>query len=524
MSKNREPSSRTVTRYTTTAIPYVNAQPHVGHAFELVLADALARRHRGRGDRVWFLSGTDDNSLKNARAAVAAGISTRALVDRHGAAFRRLVAVLGLSIDDYLQTSSDPRHAAGVAKLWRACQANGDIYRRHYRGLYCVGCEQFLRPDELVDGKCPDHDTPVESIEEENYFFRLSRYQDRIIHLIESNTIEILPIERRNEALSFVAAGLEDLSISRSRERAHGWGIPVPDDATQIVYVWFDALANYITALDYADEGPRFVALWQQSAERTHVIGKDILRFHAVYWPAILLSAGLALPTRIVTHGHLTVDKKKIGKSAGNAVDPFALVAAHGADPLRYYLVRHLHSTKDCDFNIEKIVASYNVELANQLGNLLRRSLTLVEQHQHGVILAPGPLGDDEAALIDCARATVAEVAAGFDAFALHQAVAAVWRLVAAANRYADQTAPWTLAKARLHDAHAAERLRTVLYCLAESLRLTATLIAPVIPGTAARIHVQLGLADGGGETWGALAAGTRVAPAEVLFPKRATR
>jgi methionyl-tRNA synthetase len=509
------------TSYTTTAIPYVNARPHVGHAFELVLADALARYQRLNGEEVRFLSGTDDNSLKNARAAEAAGISTRALVANNAAEFRRLGSALGLSLDDYIQTSSDPRHPAGVAKLWRACQASGDIYRKHYRGLYCVGCEQFYREEELADGRCPDHDTIPEPVEEENYFFRLSRYQERLFRLFDSKAIEILPNERRNEVLRFIERGLSDFSISRSRERARGWGLPVPDDTSQIIYVWFDALASYITALDYANEGEPFLRAWQQSARRTHVIGKDILRFHAIYWPAILLSAGVALPTRILAHGYLTVDKKKIGKSSGNAIDPFTLATTHGTDALRFYLLRHLHSTRDCDFSSEKLAESYDVELADQLGNLLRRSLALIARHAGGIIAAPGELGADENALIEHAVSTVAEVAAGFASFALHQAVAAIWRFVAAANRYADRTAPWTLAKTRLTDPVAAERLRTVLYCLAESLRLLALLISPVIPTTAATLLTQLGADDGQrSTTWGQLPAGTRVAPGAVLFPK----
>jgi methionyl-tRNA synthetase len=509
------------TSYTTTAIPYVNAQPHVGHAFEFVLADAIARYQRLCRERVWFLSGTDDNSLKNARAAEAAGLSTRALVARNAAAFGRLRGALDLSFDDYIQTSSDPRHLAGVAKLWRACHANGDIFRKRYRGLYCVGCEQFYREEELLDGRCPEHDTVPELVEEENYFFRLSKYQDQLIRLIDSKAIEILPEERRNEVLRFIERGLADFSISRSHERARGWGLPVPDDATQIIYVWFDALASYITALDYANDGAPFLQLWQQSARRTHVIGKDILRYHAVYWPAILLSAGIALPTRILAHGYITVDKKKIGKSSGNAIDPFALASAHGADALRVYLLRHLHSTKDCDFSSEKLTESHDVELADQLGNLLRRSLALIARHQEGIVAAPGALGDEENALIERAVATVAEVDAGFEAFALHQSVASIWRLVAAANRYADRTAPWTLARAQQHDPLAAERLRTVLYCLAESLRLIAVLITPIVPTTAANVFQQLGLSDGSRvTTWGVLPPGTRVAPGAVLFPK----
>lgn len=513
------------TAYTTAAIPYVNARPHVGHAFELVLADAIARYDRLCGARARFVTGTDDNSLKNTRAALAAGISTRALVDQNGAEFRRLTRSLDLSLDDHIQTSSDPRHARGVAKLWRACAARGDVYRKRYRGLYCVGCEQFYSDDELSAGCCPTHGTPAEIVEEENYFFRLSAYRDRLHALITARTLDIVPDERRNEVLRFLERGLDDFSISRSKDRAHGWGIPVPGDATQIVYVWFDALASYITALDYADEGERFVQFWTESTQRTHVIGKDILRFHAIYWPAILLSAGVPLPTRILAHGFLTVDNAKIGKSAGNAIDPFTLAAAHGTDAFRFYLLRHLHSTRDGDFSRDKLTQAYQAELADQLGNLLRRSLTLIARHQDGIVVAPGPFGADEQELVTRAAVTLDEVQAAFSSFALHQAVASIWRLVAAANRYADQTAPWTLAKTRLEDARAAERLRTVLYCLAESLRLLAVLLSPIIPTAAAQITAQLGLTDAVAVAkWGAFPVGARVSPGPVLFPKEEAR
>jgi methionyl-tRNA synthetase len=485
-----------------------------------VLADAIARHQRLCGERSWFLTGTDDNSLKNTRAAQAAGISTRALVTQNAAEFRRLASALDLSLDDYIQTSSDARHPGGVARLWRACEARGDIYRKRYRGLYCVGCEQFYTDDELASGSCPTHGSPAEAVEEENYFFRLSAYQDRLHQLIETRALEILPDERRNEVLRFIERGLADFSISRSHERAYGWGIPVPGDPTQIIYVWFDALASYITALDYGDEGERFVQLWKNSARRTHVIGKDILRFHAVYWPAILLSAGVEPPTRVLAHGFLTVDNARIGKSAGNAVDPLPLAAEYGTDALRFYLLRHLHSTRDGDFSRARLVEAYEVELADQLGNLVRRSLALIERHQDGVVAAPGPCGADEQRLIECATATVEEVKAAFESFALHQGVASIWRLVAAANRYADQTAPWTLA--RREDW---SRLRTVLYCLAESLRLLAVLLSPIIPASAARISAQLGLADAPLlAAWSELSVGARVTQGPVLFPKEGRR
>lgn len=316
--------------YVTTAIPYVNARPHLGFALELVQADVLARHHRLRGARVRFLTGTDDNSLKNVLAAEAEGLSTAELVDRNSAAYAALREPLALSFTDFIRTSRDARHRSGVERLWRACADAGDIYRTHYEGLYCVGCEQFYTSAELVDGKCPEHDVEPQLVAEENWFFRLSRYADRLHDLIAGGTIRVEPASRRNEVLGFIAAGLRDFSISRSRTRAHGWGIPVPDDPDQVVYVWWDALGNYITSLGYGEGGSNYRRWWVENDRRVHVIGKGVLRFHAVYWPAMLLSAGEPLPTDVLVHDYLTTDGRKISKSAGDVVDPVGLADRYG--------------------------------------------------------------------------------------------------------------------------------------------------------------------------------------------------
>ena len=294
--------------YITTTIPYVNARPHLGFALELVQADALARHHRGQGDHVRFQTGTDDNSLKNVLAAEAAGVGVQEFVDGNAAAFVALSEPLSLSVDDVIRTSRDPRHRAGVERLWRACADAGDFYRKHYRGLYCVGCEQFYAPAELSDGRCPEHDTEPQQVSEENWFFRLSRYTGRLHDLIATGVLRIEPAERRNEVLAFIAGGLEDFSISRSITRARGWGIPVPGDPSQVIYVWWDALGNYLTALGYGTAGEDHQRWWTGADHRIHLVGKGVLRFHAVYWPAMLLSAGQPLPTEILVHGYLTAD------------------------------------------------------------------------------------------------------------------------------------------------------------------------------------------------------------------------
>src|SRR5579859_35416 len=455
--------------YVTTSIPYVNARPHIGFALEAILTDALARYHRLKGEDAWFLTGTDENSLKNVQAAEREGLPTQALVDRNAAHFRALREPLNLSNDDFIRTSNDPRHLAGVRKLWEACAASGDIYKRAYRGLYCVGCEQFYTEDELVNGLCPVHLTPPELVEEENYFFRLSRYADRLRDLIESDQLRIVPQTRKNEALSFIRMGLEDFSISRSRSRAHEWGVLVPGDPQQVMYVWFDALGNYITALGYADDGPLYQRYWAQNPHRVHVIGKDILRFHTIYWPAMLLSANVPLPTSVFVHGFITLEGGKISKSRGNVIDPVELTDRYGTDALRYYLLSQIHATEDGDFSLERFIRTYNVDLADQLGNLLNRVVNMVSRYYDGGVPAPGALEEIDQRLVSLAEGLRERVDAAMAQFAPHEALAAIWELVSAANKYVAEVEPWTLAKRRKagpESASAEQRLATTLYHL----------------------------------------------------------
>jgi methionyl-tRNA synthetase len=518
--------------YVTTAIPYVNARPHIGFALEAVLTDALARYHRLRGEDVRFLTGTDDNSLKNVRAAEREGVPTGEFVARNAEHFQALHEQLNLSFDDFIRTSVDPRHLEGVAKLWEACDANGDIYTRPYRGLYCVGCEQFYTEDELIDGLCPEHLTRPEVVEEENYFFRLSRYGEQLAELIESDQLRVIPNTRKNEVLSFIRSGLQDFSVSRSQVRARGWGIPVPGDPDQVMYVWFDALGNYITALDYAHDGPLYQHYWAENPNRVHVIGKGIIRFHAVYWPAMLLSAGVPLPTTIFVHGYVTVGNEKISKSLGNVIDPVELAAEYGTDALRYYLLREIPATEDGDFTLERFIRSTNSDLGDRLGNLLNRTVSMVGRYCDGIVPAPHATTDADLPLIETARNLLARVDAAIERYAPHEALAAIWELVDAANKYVEDSAPWTLAKRRKaggeDGAAAAERLDTVLYNLVEALRLTAYYCQPFIPGMAAGIAAQLGVslaadtpaARAQATTWGSYPAGTAVVPGDVLFRK----
>jgi methionyl-tRNA synthetase len=462
--------------YITVAIPYVNARPHVGYALELVQADVLARHHRARGDDVRFLGGTDDHALKNALAAAASGLGTQAFVDRNAAAFESLRVPLRISFDDFIRTSRDPRHAPGVERLWRACDANGDFYRRWYEGDYCVGCEQFYSAQDLVDGRCPEHGTPTEVVAEENWFFRLSRYRDELVDLIEREALSIVPNVYRNEVLAFLERGLDDISVSRSRVRARDWGLAVPDDPSQVIYVWWDALGNYITALEYGGGGEAYEQWWRGADERTHVIGKGIVRFHAVYWPAILLSAGEPLPTKVYVHPYLTVDGEKLSKSRGDALDPVAVVDEVGTDALRWWFVRDVPRTADADFSIRRVVERSDEDLAHGVGNLVHRVVTMVHRLGDGYV-ADGSGVDDTTAW--------AQVDAALRAYDFRAAVAVVRSAIDDANRRVDETRPWTLPAG-------SPALARVLGDLVGRLRALARLLGPFVPETAQRVRLAL--------------------------------
>ena len=518
--------------YLSTTIPYVNSRPHLGHALELVQADVLARHHRRTGDEVRLQSGTDDNSLKNVLAAEREGISTRELVNRNASAFAGLRDHLSLSVDDFIRTSSDPRHRPGVERLWRACAASGDLYRKSYQGLYCVGCEQFYTEAELANGKCPDHGTPPELVAEENWFFRLSRYAGQLADLISTGELRIEPASRRNEVLGFIASGLEDFSASRSVGRARGWGIGVPGDPSQVIYVWWDALGNYITSLNAGAAAPReadYQRWWANADRRVHLVGKGVLRFHAVYWPAILLSAGHPLPTEIFVHDYLTVDGRRISKSAptgtSDSTNPAGLSDSYGADAVRWWLLRDVPRVGDTDFTVDKLIARANEDLANGLGNLVSRVVALAHAYSGGRVrpcrrpvgtsrwlataapardhqpfavpdVVPEPSGgalpdwpDDAAGLREAIEQTPAAVATALARFDFRAAASAVFRIVEQANRYVEATEPWHLGRAgRAGDVAAGERLDLVLGALITSCQVLAAEIWPFLPDLAARI------------------------------------
>jgi len=472
--------------YITTTIPYVNARPHLGHALELVQADALARHYRGRGDRVRFQAGTDDNSLKNVLAAEIAGISVQDFVDANAAAFTGLAQPLSLSVDDVIRTSTDPRHRAGVERLWRACAARGDLYRRHYEGRYCVGCEQFYTDAELPGGRCPDHGTAPELVSEENWFFRLSRYAGQLRALIAGGTIRVEPAGRRNEVLAFIDSGLEDFSVSRGTERARGWGIPVPGDPGQVIYVWWDALGNYLTALDYAGGGEDLRRWWDGAARRVHLLGKGVLRFHAVYWPAILLSAGEAVPTDIAVHGYLTENGRKISKSSGATIDPYDLVGQYGTDAVRWWLLCAVPWGADADFTVDRLVARANDELANGFGNLVNRVVSMIHRYRGGRVPVT-PAGAPDATALDAAvRNAPGLIAGALEDFDFRRAAWAARRIADEANRYVNRTRPWDLAKAGDH-----AELDAVLSALLRACQALGTHLAPFLPDAAARIARQ---------------------------------
>lgn len=454
--------------YITTAIPYVNAQPHVGFALELVQADAIARLHRHGGALVRLQTGTDENAFKNVEAARAAGVDTQAWVDTCAAQFRQLAGDLRLGHDRFLRTT-EPAHARAVQALWQALRS-GDVYQKAYRGLYCSGCEDFLFEKDLVDGQCPEHRQPPVEVSETNYFFRLSAYQEQIERWLTDGSVRVRPEKRRNEILQFVRAGLQDISISRLAVRSGGWGVPVPGDTTQIVYVWIDALVNYLTGVGYGTDD-HWHEWWNDDIRKIHVIGRNVWKFHAVYWPALLLSAGLPLPDELVIHGFLTADGRKISKSLGNTVAPEEYIRRYGADALRYFLFRAVPPFDDGDFSSARFAAVYEADLANGLGNLLSRLLALaVKSSLDHVVLA-------EAEAID---PDFEQAVAGYRH---DEALAALWRAIDALNQEIEQTKPWVVLQQG--DAVAVRGQVATWLCRLSGI---ARSLEPFLPDTSAKI------------------------------------
>ncbi|MCR4324655.1 MAG: methionine--tRNA ligase [Candidatus Curtissbacteria bacterium] len=453
--------------YVTTAIPYVNAAPHIGFALETVQADAIVRFYRAQGWDVLFSSGTDENSLKNVQAAKAEGLKVQELVDKYARQFENLKDALNLSWDVFNRTSQK-HHFEGAQKFWSLCRSE-DIYKKKYRGLYCVGCEAFYTAAEIADGKCPDGHSNIEEIEEENYFFKLSNYQKFLEDLISKDKLKIVPRTKKHEVLSFIKGGLEDFSISRSVERARGWGVPVPGDESQVMYVWFDALTTYLTALGFGTDDDLYKKYWVENPNRLHVIGKGIIRFHAVYWPAILASAGIKLPTEEFVHGYITVEGQKISKTLGNVIDPFDLVEKFGVEAVRYYLLREIPSWGDGDFSITRFKDLYNGELANGIGNLVARVARLA--------------ADTNLSLPEKKNFTFKKaVSDNLKTFRFDQAIMALWNEVSILDKKINDEKPWELE---------GEELKKSITPIAQEIREIAFNLSPFLPQTSGKILNQ---------------------------------
>jgi methionyl-tRNA synthetase len=468
----QEGKMNTTKTYVTSTIPFVNAHPHVGFALELVQTDVIARYHRLLGREVRFQTGTDEHAFKNVLSARERGIPTETLVDENSALFRRLCGVLNVSQDRFVRTT-EPAHKTAVRSLWQRLKPE-DLYLRSYTGLYCVGCEDFYLERDLVDGVCPDHRIKPITVEEENYFFRLSAYQSRLEDLLRSGTLQVVPEARRNEVLQFVRSGLRDISVSRVARRAQGWGIPVPHDTSQVIYVWIDALINYLSGLGFG-AGDSWQQFWNEDTRKIHVIGKNVWKFHAVYWPALLWSAGVALPDTILVHGFLTQEGRKISKSLGNGVDPVDYVERFGADGVRYYLLRYVRPFEDGDFSAERLRDAYNADLANGIGNLCSRLTGLCERTTYRRFdTAHSPAAPDG-------------YHDALERFEFDRGLEILWDKVRTVNRDIERTAPWSLINEGSIDAARAS-LRRWLRDLYE----IAHWLAPFLPETSERIQSVL--------------------------------
>ncbi len=473
--------------YVTTPIYYVNGAPHIGHAYTSVAADIMARFKRLAGDEVFFLTGTDEHGQKVEQAAQAAGVAPIAFADQVSADFRAMYDVMNVSYDDFIRTT-EPRHIAGAQALWERIAANGHIYLGAYEGWYALRDESFYNEDELVtrpDGtKVAPTGAPVEWVREPSYFFKLSEFADRLLELYETRPGFIEPASRRNEVASFVRQGLRDLSISRTSFR---WGIPVPGDPDHVMYVWVDALANYLSAIGFPDADNPRAGFWPANL---HLVGKDIVRFHAVYWPALLMAAGLDLPDCVFSHGWWTIEGEKMSKSLGNVVDPRDLVAQFGVDPVRFFLMREMPFGGDSDLSRRAIINRLNVELANDLGNLAQRTLTQVARNCGGVLPAQGVRTEADDALLAQAVLLPTLMHGHIDRHALTDALEDVWRVIRACNAYIDHQAPWALRKTD------PERMAVVLRVLVDALRVIGTMLQPYMPGSMGAMLTQLGAAE----------------------------
>lgn len=503
--------------YITTPIYYPSAKLHIGHAYCTTIADSMARFKRLAGYDVFFLTGSDEHGQKIQRKAEEEGIKPIEYVDRIVDGFQKLWKRLDISNDDFIRTS-EKRHEKVVQEIFKRIYEKGDIYKGSYKGLYCTPCESYWTEHQLDEnGCCPDCHRPVEEVAEEAYFFKMSKYADKVLKYIEENPNFIQPVSRRNEMINFIKQGLEDLCISRT---SFDWGIPVPIDTKHVIYVWFDALTNYLTPIGFLDDQEKFNKFWPADL---HLVGKEIVRFHSIIWPCILMALDLPLPKQVYGHGWLIVDGDKMSKSKGNVVDPNLLIDEFGADTIRYFLLREINLGQDGNFSRDALIQRINSDLANDLGNLLHRTLNMVSRFQDGIVLAPNGESDVDKSLKADAEKTVADFEAGLEKMQISPVIKEVWAFISRANKYIDETAPWVLAK----DPEKKQELSNTMYNLMESLRIISVLISPFMPVTARRIWKQLGIEQSFEDvqlddikTFGGIPAGMHIGEAEQLFPR----